>query len=96
MLDEWAKYQLKLNHINEDDVEEMSTDFVVTFKDGTKRRVCQVYSRVMGYIRPTTDYNVGKYSAKFNLKPGNYTYSVKSGSSDVTEGVTLVEVSAFA
>ena len=38
--------------------------------------------------------NVGKYSAKFNLKPGNYTYSVKSGNSDVTEGVTLVEVSA--
>lgn len=62
MLDEWAKYQLKLNHINEEDVEEMSTDFVVTFKDGTKRRVCQIYSRVMGYIRPTTDYNVGKYS----------------------------------
>lgn len=38
--------------------------------------------------------NVGKYSAKFNLAPGNYTYSVKSGSSDVTENVTLVEVSA--
>lgn len=62
MLDEWAKYQLKLNHIDEEDVDEMSTDFVVTFKDGTKRRVCQIYSRVMGYLRPTTDYNVGKYS----------------------------------
>lgn len=61
MLDEWAKYQLKLNHINEEDVEDMSTDMVVTFKDGTERRICQVWSRVMGYLRPTTDYNVGKY-----------------------------------
>lgn len=62
MLTEWEQYQLKLNHINEEDVESLSTDMVVTFKDGTKRRMCQIYSRVMGYIRPTTDYNVGKYS----------------------------------
>lgn len=62
MLTEWEQYQLKLNHIDEEDVESLSTDMKVTFKDGTERRVCQVWSRVMGYLRPTTDYNVGKYS----------------------------------
>lgn len=62
MLDDWAKYQLKLNHVNEEDVESMTTDMKVLFKDGTERRICQVWSRVMGYLRPTTDYNVGKYS----------------------------------
>lgn len=62
MLTEWEQYQLKLNHIDEEDVESLSTDMKVTFKDGTERRICQVWSRVMGYLRPTTDYNVGKYS----------------------------------
>ena len=62
MLDEWAKYQLKLNKIPEEDVAEMSTDMVVTFKDGTKKRVCEVFSRCMGYFRRTIDFNVGKRS----------------------------------
>ena len=62
MLTDWESYQLKLHHIDEKDVESLSTDMKVTFKDGTERRVCQVWSRCMGYFRPTTDYNVGKYS----------------------------------
>lgn len=62
MLTDWEQYQLKLNHIDEKDVESMTTDMKVTFKDGTERRVCQVWSRVMGYLRPTTDFNIGKYS----------------------------------
>jgi hypothetical protein len=28
--------------------------------DNSERQRCEVYSRVMGYIRPTTEYNVGK------------------------------------
>lgn len=62
MLDEWAKYQLKMNKIPEEDVAEMSTDMEVTFKDGTKRRICEVFSRCMGYLRRTVDFNVGKRS----------------------------------
>ena len=28
--------------------------------DDSERQRCEIYSRVMGYIRPTTEYNVGK------------------------------------
>ena len=45
MLTEWEQYQLKLNHIDEEDVESLTTDMKVTFKDGTERRMCQVWSR---------------------------------------------------
>lgn len=62
MLSEWAKYQLKLNRINEDDVEEVTNDMVVKFKDGTEKTICEVYSRCMGYLRRTVDFNVGKRS----------------------------------
>lgn len=62
MLDEWAKYQLKLNRIPEEDVDEVSTDMVVKFKDGSERRICEIFSRCMGYLRRTVDFNVGKYS----------------------------------
>ena len=62
MLTDWEQYQLKLNRIDEKDVESLTTDMKITFKDGTERRVCQIWSRCMGYLRPTTDYNVGKYS----------------------------------
>lgn len=62
MLDEWAKYQLKLNRIPEEDVDEVSTDMVVKFKDGSERRICEIFSRCMGYLRRTADFNVGKYS----------------------------------
>lgn len=62
MLSEWAQYVLKQNRIPEEDVADVSNEMLVTFKDGTQRRICEVYSRVMGYIRPSTEFNIGKYS----------------------------------
>lgn len=62
MLSEWAQYVLKQNRIPEEDVVDVSNEMLVTFKDGTQRRICEVFSRVMGYIRPSTEYNIGKYS----------------------------------
>ena len=68
MLSEWAQYVLKQNRIPEEDVADVSNEMLVTFKDGTQRRICEVYSRVMGYIRPSTEFNVGKYSEFENRK----------------------------
>lgn len=62
MLDEWAKYQLKLNRIPEEDVDNVTTDMVVKFKDGSEKCICEIFSRCMGYLRRTVDFNVGKYS----------------------------------
>lgn len=69
MLDDWAKYQLQLNRIPEEEVTEMSTDMVITLKDGTRRRICEVFSRCMGYFRRTVDFNVGKRSEFEERKP---------------------------
>lgn len=60
MLSEFEKAVLKNNQINEDDVEGVSTTYEVTMKDGTKHQLCEVYTRVMGYLRPKSEYNVGK------------------------------------
>ena len=62
MLTEWEKSVLKRNRINEEDVESVTPEMVVSFKDGSERRICEVQSRVMGYLRPSTEYNIGKYS----------------------------------
>lgn len=62
MLTEYAKSILKANRITEDDVEELSANMEVTFKDGTKRTICEVITRCMGYFRPVTEFNKGKYS----------------------------------
>lgn len=35
------------------------TDNVGTI-DGMKRQICEVYSRVVGYLRPTSQWNKGK------------------------------------
>lgn len=59
-MNEWEKYVLKLNRIPEEDVESVTGDMLVTFKDGSQKRICEVWDRVMGYYRPTTDFNVGK------------------------------------
>lgn len=60
MLSEFAEAVLKNHKISEEDVAEVSSDLVITFKDGTKQQVCEVWSRVMGYYRPMSEYNVGK------------------------------------
>lgn len=60
MLTEFAQAVLKTHNINVDDVDEVSDNFVVTFKDGTKHQIVECWSRVMGYYRPMSEYNVGK------------------------------------
>lgn len=60
MLSEFEKAVLKNNRINEDDVESVDSSLVVTLKDGTKHQIVESFSRVMGYIRPLSEYNVGK------------------------------------
>lgn len=35
--------------------------------DDSERQPCEVYTRVMGYIRPTTEFNVGK-KGEFNSR----------------------------
>lgn len=60
MLSEFAQAVLKNHKINEEDVESVDNSLVVTFKDGTKQQICEVWSRVMGYYRPQSEYNVGK------------------------------------
>lgn len=62
MLNDWEQSVLKANRIDAEDVESVSSEMLVTFKDGSKRRICEIWSRCMGYLRPSTDYNVGKYS----------------------------------
>ena len=49
MLSEFEMAVLKNNAINPDDVEGVSTTYVVTMKDGRKHQLCEVYSRVMGW-----------------------------------------------
>lgn len=60
MLSEFAQAVLKNHKINEEDVESVDNSLVVTFKDGSKQQICEVWSRVMGYYRPQSEYNVGK------------------------------------
>lgn len=45
MLSEWAQGVLKANRIDPDDVEDVSSTFEVTFKDGSRRQICEVWSR---------------------------------------------------
>lgn len=60
MLSDYAQSVLKAYKINEEDVQDVSTELVVTMKDGTRQQLCEVWSRVMGYYRPMSEYNVGK------------------------------------
>ena len=60
MLSEFAQAVLKNHKINEEDVESVDNSLVVTFKDGSKQQICEVWSRVRGYYRPQSEYNVGK------------------------------------
>ena len=36
--------------------------------DGTKRTPCEVYTRVMWYLRPVSNYNIGKKSEFYSRK----------------------------
>ena len=48
MLSEFAQATLKNHKINEEDVESVDNNLVITFKDGTRQQICEVWSRVMG------------------------------------------------
>lgn len=50
MLSEFEQAVLKNNRINEEDVESVNTNMVVTMKDGTKHQIVESYSRVMGSL----------------------------------------------
>lgn len=60
MLSDYAQSVLKAHKIDEKDVESVDNQLVVTFKDGSRQQICEVWSRVMGYYRPMSEYNVGK------------------------------------
>ena len=45
MLSDWAQSVLKANRIDPADVDNVSNTFEVTFKDGTKRQICEVWTR---------------------------------------------------
>lgn len=45
MLSEFAKAVLKTHNISEEDVDDVSDTLVITFKDGTKHQICEVWSR---------------------------------------------------
>ena len=62
MLSEGMLAVLKANRIDADDVENVDGSMLVTFKDGTQRRICEVWTRCMGYHRPSSEFNKGKYS----------------------------------
>lgn len=44
-----------------DDIDSYDIDSqVVTMKDGRKRQLTEVWTRVMGYMRPYENFNIGK------------------------------------
>lgn len=63
MLNEKQKAFLSQNNIRKDDVEGVDVQQnTVTFKGNVVRTVCEVWTRVMGYHRPFSEYNKGKKS----------------------------------
>lgn len=60
MLSEFEQAVIRNNGLNMDEVEGITTSYEVTLKDGSKHQLCEVYSRVMGYLRPMSEYNIGK------------------------------------
>lgn len=60
MLNEYALAVLENHKIDPEQVESVDNSLVVTFKDGSMHQICEVWSRVMGYYRSMSEYNVGK------------------------------------
>lgn len=60
MLSEFAQAVLKNNKIEEDNVESVDNNLIITFKDGSKQQIVECWSRCMGYYRPMSEYNIGK------------------------------------
>lgn len=60
MLSEFEMAILKNNRIDPEEVDGVSTSYVVKMKDGSEHQLVETYSRVMGYLRPMSEYNIGK------------------------------------
>lgn len=60
MLSDFELAVLKNNKIDPNDVEGVTTGYVVKMKDGSEHQLCEIYTRVMGYLRPKSEFNVGK------------------------------------
>lgn len=79
MLSEFELAVLKNNRIDAEDVESVDSSLVVTMKDGSKHQIVESFSRVMGYLRPMSEYNVGKRQEhadrKLFTEPGEDTCS---------------------
>ena len=60
MLSEFEMAILKNNRIDPEEVDGVSTTYVVKMKDGSEHQLVETYSRVMGYLRPMSEYNIGK------------------------------------
>ena len=61
MLGEYEAYIAKQNGLDANEIEDLdATTMIVTFKNGEQHRLAECYTRVMGYIRPLTEMNIGK------------------------------------
>lgn len=60
MLSDFEKAIIKNNKLDEDLIESIDPSLLVTYKDGSKHQIVETWSRVMGYYRPQSEYNVGK------------------------------------
>lgn len=49
---------------------------IVSYKNGDKRQICEIWSRVMGYHRPIEDFNKGKLSEFNDRKYFKYKYDI--------------------
>ena len=69
MLTEQQKKQLKDMNICDETIELIESyddsKQIVTFKDGTEHQIVECMTRVMGYLRPVSQFNKGKQS-EFN------------------------------
>ncbi len=65
MLNDYQKGILEARRINTDEVETADLDpntMLIKMKDGSEHRLCEVWTRVMGYCRPVHEFNRGKKS----------------------------------
>ena len=70
MLGEYEAYIAKQNGLDADEIADLdATTMLVTFKNGEHHRLAECYTRVMGYIRPLTDFNIGKKGEHATRKP---------------------------
>lgn len=60
MFTEFEEAVIRNNRLDADLIESIEPTLVVHYKDGTTHQIVENYSRVMGYLRPMSEYNIGK------------------------------------